>query len=416
MEQAERKFPQLLAFCFGLIKINGISSQFAPPGTVSGSVRDRRDRLNVKRWNDALLDGMRKCGDPAADTAVAAVMAQHSIERVNEILRSLVRNDEIAPHEMPEVVRHYLDGSSHLPPWADKAMIERGEAFFDDNWPVIVMLLFCASLPSAYAASNGAQVLHLTKRMSRHVHRRIFETAQFILDVMAPGGLSGHGRGVRSAQKVRLMHSAIRQMIEHDARWRKHWDDAWGVPINQEDLAGTLMTFSFQILDGMKRFGIAMSRADEEAYLHAWKVTGYLMGIDEALLPADMDDAQALATTIFERQMRASVVGVELTSALLTFMQAQLPGRWMDGLPATLVRQSIDRDVADLLNVPPANWTVVLFRMERALFRLMGRFNARHHSRLLQWLSYQVVQELVKIERGGERGLFRIPPTLRAPV
>lgn len=372
--------------------------------------------MTIARWNDAFLDGMRQVGDPQADAVIAAVLDSHGVERVNSVMRSLVRNDDLISEELPPEVRAYLKQSGQLPAWADREAIGRGEQFFDDSWPVIVMLLFCASLPSAYAAAKGAQVLHLTQRMTRHVHRRIFETAQFILDVMAPGGLSGSGHGIRSAQKVRLMHSATRHIIEHDPAWRRQWDESWGVPINQEDLAGTLMTFSLQIVLGMQRFGMLVTPEEAEAYLHAWKVVGHLIGVDESLMPSNMAEANILANTIFDRQEQASKAGTELTGALLSFMKSQLPGRWLDTFPATLVRQSIDADVADLLGVPRSNWTIALFKLELLFFRTLGRFNQRQHSRLLHWLSYQMVQELVTLERGGDRDLFRIPPTLQAAV
>lgn len=374
--------------------------------------------MTTDRWDDAFLDAMRSVGDPPADEVIADLSRRHGIEHVNELMRSLVRNDDIVSDELPASVRAYLAQSAELPDWADVDLIRRGEAFFDDNWPVIVTLLFCASLPSAYAARKGAQVLYLTQRMTKHVHRRIFETAQFILDVMSPGGLSSSGRGIRSAQKVRLMHSAIRHFIQYDARWRAQWDDEWGVPINQEDLAGTLMTFSLQILLGMKRFRIPMAPVDEEAYLHAWKVVGHLMGVDEALLPADIDEANELALTIFERQKGESEAGLELTRALLAFMESQLPGRFLSGFPATLMRQSIDAEIAALLQIPRSNWTMALFRLEDTFWRTLARLEMLdgHHSRILDWLSFKIVQALVKIERGGNRSLFRIPPDLRAPV
>ena len=72
-----------------------------------------------------------------------------------------------------------------------------------------------------------------------------------------------------------------RPRIEHDPKWQARWDDEWGTPINQEDLAGTLMTFSIQILDGFKKFKIPISEKDQEAYLHVWKVIGHVMGVRE---------------------------------------------------------------------------------------------------------------------------------------
>jgi hypothetical protein len=82
------------------------------------------------------------------------------------------------------------------------------------------------------------------------------------------------------------------------------------------------------------------------------------------------------------------------------------------------MRYSLEPGVADLLQIPPANWTALLFEAEEVVLRLLARLQLQHrqHSRLLQWLSFRLVQELVHIERGGNRSLFRIPPTLRATV
>jgi hypothetical protein len=254
--------------------------------------------------------------------------------------------------------------------------------------------------------------------LTENVHRRIFETAQFILDAMSPGGLSAKGRGIRSAQKVRLMHAAIRHYIQTVPRWNQQWNDAWGVPINQEDLAGTLMTFSVQILVSMKQFRIPMTPAEEEAYFHAWKVIGLIMGIDPRLIPDDVADGYALATAIFDHQKGESEAGKELTKALLGFMSLRSPGRLFAGFPASIMRQCIPDEVADMLGVPAANWTAALFSLEDAILRAIDLFEFRHRnfSKLLEAFSGKMVDQLVLIERGGNRPLFRIPKTLRGVV
>lgn len=374
--------------------------------------------MSYGRWNDALLEPMRLVGDPLADEVIATVIQQHEIEKVNLIFRSLVENDDIVPDEMPPEVNAYLAETAVLPEWADMDLIEQGQAFFSLHWPNIVTLLFCASLPSAYAAWRGAQVLLLTTRLTERMHRRIFETAQFVLNVMEPGAFAAHGKGIRSVQKVRLMHATIRHLIEHEPRWRSQWDMAWGLPINQEDMAGTLMTFSTEILVGMTRFRIPITGAEEKSFLHAWKVVGHIMGIQPELLPNDPRDAYDLAETIFQRQRGPSEAGTTLTKALMDFMQLQIPGKLFDGFPATIIRHAVDQDVADLLSVPQSDWTNVLLNIEEALSRLFERFLQRdaRSSRLLERYSFEMVQEIVKLERGGKRTLFTIPSSLRAPI
>ena len=55
------------------------------------------------------------------------------------------------------------------------------------------------------------------------------------------------------------MHAAIRRLIL--ARSEPAWDaSSLGVPINQEDLAGTLLTFAWLPLDALARIGVRIAR------------------------------------------------------------------------------------------------------------------------------------------------------------
>ena len=127
---------------------------------------------------------------------------------------------------------------------------------------------------------------------------------------MEEGGLTnGDGKGIRAIQKVRLMHAAIRRLILHpppppsgippqtlrEVLLRMHWNtEELGQPINQEDMAFTLLTFSYVILRSLKRLGIKVTNADAEAYLHCWNVVGFIMGVDRRLTAANFKEAEAL--------------------------------------------------------------------------------------------------------------------------
>lgn len=373
--------------------------------------------MKSQKWTDEFLDAARSLGDEPADRVMAAVVEKREIGIVDEMFRSLVRNDGIVPEHMPPEVHAFLDATAALPDWADPELIAAGENFFDLHWPLVVTFLFCASLPNAYAAHRGAQVLALTARLKTQAERRIFETAQFVLDVMSLGGLSPGGHGIRSAQKVRLMHASIRQFILNDPKWRDRWDPEWGVPINQEDLAGTLMTFSIQILEGFKRFRIVVSPAEQEAYLHAWRVIGHLMGVRADLIPANIAEGYDLAYTILDRQKGRSAAGIDLTKALLGFMEGKL-AKGLRGLPAVLMRRCVDKDVAAMLEIPPWNWTAVLVVIGDAIFQVYEWLD-RDHTRIhpvADRVSTLLIQGLIDLDRGGERTPFAIPRSLRSPI
>ena len=75
--------------------------------------------------------------------------------------------------------------------------------------------LFCASLPFAYAAAQGVEVLERMSQLAdpKTVARRIAETGQMLLDVSEPGALAPGGRGHRTVRTVRLLHAVIRARL-----------------------------------------------------------------------------------------------------------------------------------------------------------------------------------------------------------
>jgi hypothetical protein len=368
------------------------------------------------RWSNEFLNAMRQVTDPVADDVIRDVVDRHDLQMLNRILRSLVENDEIVPDDLPARVYEFLDETAALPDWADSQLIARGQSTFLLHAPETVLLLFYASLPSAYASCKGAQVLHMTRRLiGRYAWRRIIETAQFLVDVMTPGGLSPQGHGIRSAQKVRLMHASIRHYILNVPQWRDIWDPDWGMPINQEDLAGTLMTFSTLIIDRIRRFGVKMNDEEAAAYLHSWKVVGHLLGIRPDLLPVDVADGHALMHTIFRRQWEKSEAGRELTDTLVQMMEDRTP-HLIRGLPHTALRYFAGDHVADLLAVRPADWTTILLNSQRAIFALADKLN--HDSvgigRLARSLNLLILNAILDVERDRHRPPFRIPDSLRS--
>lgn len=229
------------------------------------------------RWTDALLDRMRNTGDELADKPVRAVFKANGVDAVNAIMRTLVRNDQPVPEELPAEIRAYLAEAQPLPEWADMGKIKRAQQLYE-TWGVLITLcLFCASLPASYAAADGVKVLYLTAQLDTDARRRVMETGQFLIDVLTVGGLDEHGKGRRTIQRVRLMHAAVRHLIK--ARndlgappvcgdQPPLWHPDWGTPINQEDLAGTRLAFSYIVADSLPRLGVRLPAKDVDAYLH----------------------------------------------------------------------------------------------------------------------------------------------------
>ena len=47
-----------------------------------------------------------------------------------------------------------------------------------------------------------------------------------------------------------------------------------GVPLNQEDLLGMLLTFGITVFEVLERYGVNWTADEQDAYLHAWDVIG----------------------------------------------------------------------------------------------------------------------------------------------
>jgi mpaB/rubber oxygenase-like protein len=320
--------------------------------------------------DDATLEQARLQGDPFADSVVAALFESGRVGNVGDLLALLVDSERLvqdgaARERAPAVLRRYLDSADGLA-GVDPLRVARGEAVFVEYAPEILLVLAFYSLPASYAARNGVQVLLRTGYLHDEPLARVFATAQRVVDLLRPGGLGAGGRRVPVAQRVRLIHAAVRYQLRSDAR--RPWPEELGLPINQEDMAGTLMTFSFLVLDGLEKLQVRLTRPEREDFLYLWVSIGRLLGIREDLLPPDMTCAEALTRSIYRRQIAESVEGKRMTRALIQGMTELLRSHRLEGLPAALIRHFLrsdpfeGRDIAALLGVPPAGWAAHVVR------------------------------------------------------
>ncbi|MGW0391060.1 oxygenase MpaB family protein [Streptomyces sp. NPDC003042] len=320
-------------------------------------------------WTDDLLDPLRKAGDPLADAAIEEVYELGQEEQVRHALAGIDHNSEAVPAGLPPKLEEYFARSALLPSWADPSLIERGQALLGRYQGHIVTTLLCGSLPLCYGCADGAQVLYRSTRLTSGVYRRLMETAQFVVDVLDTGGLAPGGLGVRSAQKIRLLHATMRYHLSR----REDWDTSWGLPVNQEDLAATLMSFSVIIPRGLGRLGVDLPAADRDAFFHIWRVIGHILGVEERANPARFEDGTALVDAVLHRQQRSSEAGTVLTKGVLDFIRECLPGPLFAGVGPTLIRHLAGDRAADVVSVPPADLTQLALQAQSPLSLGYGR-------------------------------------------
>ncbi len=345
-----RRFTDRMSFIVNLFRSQQTNAHLRLPPTRAD------ERLLALQLNDAHLDGLRRVGDDRS----AELIPTDELEgrEPQEFARSFVTRGS----SYQSIVRQSLKLKIDYPAWAQPDKIARGQQFFDKYAIEIASALFTASLPKAYTGARGSRVLLTTAELVSDVSRRIAETARLLLDVMMPdpNGLMPGSRGYTAALTVRGFHEAIRRMLADQEPWKSEWHET---PINQEDLFGTLATFTVVVIETLETMGIDVSEEERDAYLHTWLVAGYLLGIDyDGLRNRKLDKTQAPLTyfemqlvgaSVFRRQAAPSPSGQILTRALLAMQEDALP-RALRPLPPAAMRRYIGDESADMLEIPPA--------------------------------------------------------------
>ncbi len=297
-------------------------------------------------FNEAFLDSKRLAGDMEADRFIADVFQdiqqkeflQHWLKSADCSLDTLVR-------QFPRTV--FIAHANRLPEWANLSQMKSGAVFFSRHSEMIMSLLGLLSLPYCYNAANGAMVLYLSERIRKDTAKRLYETALFVWEVMSPHAFLDGGKAYTEILKVRLMHAAIRRYTLSSGKW----NDRWGLPVNQEDMAGTNLSFSFIVVRGLRLLGFTISREEQEAFLHLWNVIGYLTGLEDELIAKDPKTARELDRMISKRQFRASAHGRELTGALTAHIMSVNNSKATANDILGLMRYLLGPDIADQLGI-----------------------------------------------------------------
>jgi hypothetical protein len=226
--------------------------------------------------------------DPLADAASAALSDFAAADRSALLDRSL---EEGCPADAPEAVRALFKQVEHVPFWVDFDRAERGGAAFFRAGPLSSYVLAFQSVMLSYCSPAGNKPLAFSGRFRDFAARRAYETGRFIQLVCLPGGMRKGGPGFRTALRVRLLHTQIRRMLVASPRWRT---EDWGVPINQADMAGTLLLFSLVVADGLTKVGAPLTDDEAEDLVHLWRYVGWVMGVEEELLCATTAEARIL--------------------------------------------------------------------------------------------------------------------------
>lgn len=264
------------------------------------------DRSNKKRsvWGRSLehvdrhidtekLNEMRQEIDPEADDALAALMepniSGNSMSAINSYISQLgdasLLGENFSNRFTDPRLLKFAHLTSRIPSWVNWKLLAHGQTVFLRYASSAALGLLYVSLVGGFAAPKIVKVLDSTSYLTKNednTFRRLNETLEMVIDCMDNEDCLQPGQiGWTSVLKVRLLHSSVRRKL-----LSKEWDStSYGLPINQEDLMATLLSFSVNVLYSMRVLGAQLSDYDELAYLHLWRYVGYLIGVKEQYNP-----------------------------------------------------------------------------------------------------------------------------------
>lgn len=262
-------------------------------------------------------------GDPLADAVVVMMRERPHTRRLFE---QAVEEGIGAVADAPRPLVELFAQIDAEPYWLDRKQLAHGARVVGRSGMLGALVLGHLALMGGYLASRADKTLVRTGDLDSMAPRRLAETAAWWVDVTSPDGLSRYGKGTKDTLRVRIMHAQVRTMMAK----RDDWNHAeWDHPVNQVQLAGTLLLFSLAFLTGARVLGVQFSPKDREAVLHLWRYVGHLVGVAPELLPMTEKDAWRLfwleGATEFQPDEDSQRLAQALLAAGPTLL---LRGRW----------------------------------------------------------------------------------------
>ena len=300
--------------------------------------------------NASDLDEARQEADAKADQVIEYVM-EGQLKDYLYAAFGAKSFDEVAAltNRAPILAAFFLE-DNELPEWANKDKLEIATELFRNNGNEFLFMLGIVSLPYCYAASKGALSLYHTEKIRKNTEARLLDTTSFIVDIMQKDALTQDGKGYLVIKQVRLRHALARYYLQKIPEIV----DLNEKPINQEDMAGTNLAFSYVALREMPKIGVKISTGIQDAYIHFWSVIGHLLGLKTSLLPNNIREAFLLEKKISKRHFSPSDEGQELTKQLINHYKENIPNKATITLINPLIRHLLGREVSQIIGLRQA--------------------------------------------------------------
>lgn len=229
--------------------------------------------------------------------------------------------------DAPAPLRDFFAQVEVTPDWVDWDQIRRGQRALRASGADGIYIARDVSLLGGYQFAGFNKTLLRTGALEKGSNKRFAETFQWALDVTAEDGLAPRGVGYQSTLRVRLIHSFVRHHVAAMPDWE---GEEWGLPVNQTDMAATLLGSLIAPAMGGIGMGIIYTPGDLDAIAHLTRYVGWLIGVEEQWLPLNFRAAvrglNHLLTALAEPDETSPLLAVPMIEDPLSWTYATAPG------------------------------------------------------------------------------------------
>jgi hypothetical protein len=294
------------------------------PGLAPIAALLRIGKPSPQRWQS--LGESLLVGDEPMDCLVEWMYAE-GMAATRPLFEQALRSGIDSVPDAPDPLRAFFTVVEDTPAWVDPHLLRDGERVFRSGGNDGLYFARDVSFIGGYLASGFNKTLLRTGALEKGPARRFAETLQWAMDVSTENGMDRYGVGYRSTLHVRLIHSLVRRHVAAMPDWRT---EEWGLPINQTDMAATLVGALLAPVVGGMALGVIPSPRDLAAAAHLTRYVGWLIGVEEQWLPTGFRDGVAILDHCL-----TAITNPDETSRQLALPMADDPLHWSyPNLPA----------------------------------------------------------------------------------
>ncbi|MGI5218462.1 oxygenase MpaB family protein [Nocardia sp. CA-290969] len=241
-------------------------------------------RPDTRRWQ-ALGESLL-VADPAMDE-LAAWMCETGTATTRPLFDQALASGIASIPDPPAPLAAFFRHIETPPAWVDPALLRRGAQVYRMGGADGLYLARDVSFLGGYLASGFNKTLLRTGALEKGPAARFADTLRWAMDVSGEDAMAPFGAGYRSTLRVRLIHALVRRQLLAEPDWRT---GEWGLPINQTDMAATLVGALLAPFVGGMAMGMLPRRADLDAAAHLTRYVGWLIGVEDQWLPTGFRD------------------------------------------------------------------------------------------------------------------------------